>query len=39
MYPIIIPDSANNKNAITLAKIYGIKPSLILNDTLKTNNQ
>jgi len=28
--PIIIPDSAKSKNAITLAKIYGIKP-LILN--------
>jgi hypothetical protein len=22
--PIVIPDSANNKNAIILAKIYGI---------------
>jgi hypothetical protein len=39
MYPIVIPDNANNKNAITLAKIYGIKPSLISNGTLKTNNQ
>jgi hypothetical protein len=24
MYPIIIPDNANNKNAITEAIIYGI---------------
>jgi len=39
MYPTVIPDKANNKNAIILPRIYGIKPPLILNGTLKTNNQ